>query len=142
LDTMIHRLLPRPELLRLRLRRTGTSLTLGSYAMISAGTLVAGTIAALFGGFSILPSMLFGVIVGLVLPHFVVGRLIKRRINKFETLFPEAIGLIVRGLRSGLPATESMQVVSREIGDPVGEEFRRITDEIRLGQSLEQALWD
>ncbi|MBV8653090.1 MAG: type II secretion system F family protein [Alphaproteobacteria bacterium] len=142
LDTMIHRLVPRPELLRLRLRRTGTSLTLGSYAMISAGTLVFGTTVAMFGGLSIVPATLLGLIVGLALPHLVVGWLIKRRINKFETLFPEAIGLIVRGLRSGLPATESMQVVGREIGDPVGEEFRRITDEIKLGQPLEQALWE
>ena len=35
-----------------------------------------------------------------------------------------------------------MQMVGREIGDPVGEEFRRISDEVRLGQPLEQALWD
>ncbi len=141
-DTMIHRMLPRPELLRLRLRRTGLSITLGSYALICAGTVIAAMIAAMFGGLSIAAAVLFGVIVGLWLPHLVVGRLIKRRINRFEALFPEAIGLIVRGLRSGLPATESMQVVGREIGDPVGEEFRRITDEIRLGQPLEQALWD
>jgi tight adherence protein B len=118
------------------------SITIGTYALICGGTVIVAMIVAMVGGLSFLTAALFGVVVGLWLPHFIVGRLIRRRINKFEALFPEAIGLIVRGLRSGLPATESMQVVGREIGDPVGEEFRRITDEIRLGQSLEQSLWD
>jgi tight adherence protein B len=142
LDTMIQRLLPRPQLLRLRLKRTGYALGLGAYALICLGAAIAGMIVAMIGGLSAMTAVPIGIIVGLWLPHLVIGKMIRRRVNRFETLFPEAIGLIVRGLRSGLPATESMQIVGREIGDPVGEEFRRISDEVRLGQPLEQALWD
>jgi tight adherence protein B len=142
LDTLIRRLLPRPELVRERLRRTGKSISLGKYALFClVVALVSMTIkmALGLGPGTAIPA---GIITGILLPHFLVGKLIERRVKRFEALFPEAIGLIVRGLRSGLPATESMQVVGREIGDPVGEEFRRISDDVRLGMPLEQALWD
>jgi tight adherence protein B len=142
LDTLFRRFLPRPELLRERLRRTGRSITIGKYALFCIGVaLVAMTIkmALGLGPAKAIPA---GIVTGILLPHFLIGKLIERRINRFEALFPEAIGLIVRGLRSGLPATESMQVVGREIGDPVGEEFRRISDDVRLGMPLEQTLWD
>jgi tight adherence protein B len=141
-DTMIRRMLPRPELLRERLKRTGKPITIGSYALACLAVALAAMAGMLALGRSPMLAVPGGLSIGLWLPHFVIGKLIARRITRFEALFPEAIGLIVRGLRSGLPATESMQIVGREIGDPVGEEFRRISDEIRLGQSLENALWE
>src|SRR3546814_10376103 len=49
---------------------------------------------------------------------------------------------MVRGLRSGLPITESIRAAGQEIVDPVGIELRRITDAVRLGAKLEEALWD
>src|SRR3546814_11877808 len=48
---------------------------------------------------------------------------------------------MVRGLRSGLPITESIRAAGQEIVDPVGIELRRITDAVRLGAKLEEALW-
>ena len=48
---------------------------------------------------------------------------------------------MVRGLKAGLPVTETMIVVGREVADPVGEEFRRVSDQVRLGQAIEDALW-
>jgi tight adherence protein B len=139
-DTMIGRIVPRPEVLRQRLTRTGKQIGFGAYALASFAVALAGLIGGLTLGLSLGSAAGLGLIVGLWLPHLVVSRMIAHRTNRFEALFPEAIGLIVRGLRSGLPATESMQVVGREIGDPVGEEFRRISDQVRLGQPLDQAL--
>jgi tight adherence protein B len=139
-DTMIRRVLPRPDALRERLTRTGRKIGFGSYALASLAAALASLVGAILLGLSLATAAALGLVVGLWLPHLVVGKLISRRIARFEALFPEAIGLIVRGLRSGLPATESMQVVGREIGDPVGEEFRRISDQVRLGQPLDQAL--
>jgi tight adherence protein B len=66
---------------------------------------------------------------------------IKKRINKFTKQFPEAIDLIVRGLRAGLPVTESINAVSKEMQDPIATEFAMITDEVRLGKTLDEALW-
>jgi tight adherence protein B len=140
LDEFARRFLPRPDALRDRLTRTGKQIGLGAFGMASAGVGLAAMIGALFLGFRLLTALPIGIVLALWLPHLVVARMIGRRVFRFEALFPEAIGLIVRGLRSGLPPTESMQVVGREIGDPVGEEFRRISDQVKLGQPLEAAL--
>ena len=48
---------------------------------------------------------------------------------------------MVRGLRSGLPVTECIKAVGREVPDPVGGEFRRITDEIKFGSKVNEAMW-
>jgi tight adherence protein B len=70
-----------------------------------------------------------------------VGWLVGRRRGRFAKLFPQAIGLIVRGIKAGIPVTEALQIVGREVNDPVGEEIRRVCDQIRLGQSIEAAMW-
>ena len=77
-----------------------------------------------------------------LLPHFVIAILIKRRINRFLGEFPEALDLIIRGLKSGLPVPESIRNVGEEFDGPVGQEFHVVTDKIKLGQPLEDALWD
>jgi tight adherence protein B len=66
--------------------------------------------------------------------------LIKRRINKFTSNFPDAIELMVRGLRSGLPITETLGIVAGEIPGPVGVEFRMVSDKMKIGRTMEAAL--
>jgi tight adherence protein B len=111
------------------------------YGMICAG--LAGVIPLLLmlKGVSPVLAILAGAAAGLGLPHMVVGWLASGRRAKFTKLFPEAIGLMVRGLKAGLPVTETMIVVGREVTDPVGAEFRRVSHQVRLGQSLEDAMW-
>jgi tight adherence protein B len=141
LDQLI-RLLPNAGKLRERLSRTGYKLTIGAY-LGACALLGAVTMAGVWLAFR-LPfpaTALAGIVVGLGLPHIAVGFLGVRRIKRFGALFPEAIDLIVRGLKSGLPVTESIKVVGHEIGDPVGVEFRLISDSIKFGMSLNQALW-
>src|SRR4029077_18314175 len=55
--------------------------------------------------------------------------------------FPEAVDLVVRALRAGLPVQEAIGTVSRDIKDPVGAIFRRAQQEVQLGVPIEQALW-
>ena len=74
------------------------------------------------------------------MPHFVVNSMIKRRLGKFNAKFPDAIELLVRGLRSGLPVTETLGVVAHEIPGPVGTEFRGVVERIRIGRTMEEAL--
>ncbi len=142
LDDIMRRLLPRPELLRQRLSRTGRPISIGTYGLIclAAGLVVTGGLLLL--DLSLVIAIPAGVILGLWLPHFGVGWAAGRRERKFLAYFPDAIGLMVRGLKSGLPITESFQIVAQEVPGPVGEEFRRITDQMRLGQQLEAAMWD
>jgi len=83
-----------------------------------------------------------GVIAGVGLPHLFVGRMASKRLKLFTSQFPDAIDLIVRGLKSGLPVTESISAVGHEMADPVGFEFRHISDCVKFGQPLEEALWE
>ena len=143
LEGLAKRLLPRPQQLRLRLQRTGYRMSLGRYFLFSLGIGIA--VALLCRMTMQLPWFALaavGIIAGIGLPHLVVGWLVARRLNRFTALFPDAIDLMVRGLRSGLPVTETITAAGREMSDPVGPEFRRISDAVRLGQSLEDALWD
>jgi tight adherence protein B len=133
-------LIPRPALLRKRLEMTGREITLGKYALACLGlALVVATLMFLRGA-PISLSALFGLFVGVGLPHFVVSRMIKRRIIKFNSNFPDAIDLMVRGLRSGLPITETLGIVSGEIPGPVGVEFRAVSDKMKIGVTMEAAL--
>jgi tight adherence protein B len=73
-------------------------------------------------------------------PHLVVGHLITKRLNDFIAKFPDAIELLVRGLRSGLPVIETLGVVAQEVPGPVGQEFKSVTERIRIGRSMDAAL--
>jgi tight adherence protein B len=133
-------LIPKPALLRQRMERTGKTWTLGQYALWSIGLFVA------FAGLLTLKSAPWylalgvGLFASLGLPHYVVGFFIKRRVAKFTSNFPDALDLMVRGLRSGLPITETLGIVSTEIPGPVGIEFRAVSDKMKIGRTMEQAL--
>jgi tight adherence protein B len=83
-----------------------------------------------------------GLVIGTALPHMVIGRMGKRRVAAFIALFPEAIDLMVRALRSGVPISEAIIGAGHEIADPVGAELGRVEAGMRLGRDLEALLWD
>ena len=91
----------RIEALEVRLDRTGKKWKLAQYAYASLGlALVVALILYLRSG-ALLLSLGVGTLVGAGIPHMVVGYYIKKRTNAFNTKFPDAIELLVRGLRSG-----------------------------------------
>ncbi|NQV55622.1 MAG: type II secretion system F family protein [Rhodospirillales bacterium] len=142
LEEMVRRILPNPDVLRTRLDRTGRRISIGGYV---AGSLVIALVAVIVAtaaaGLPLPTALLGGLAAGLIIPHWLVGRMAERRRNKFTNLFPDAIDLMVRGLKSGLPVSEGITSIGTEMIDPVGVEFRSISDSIRLGQSLDDALW-
>lgn len=89
-------------------------------------------------------SIFLGILLGLVFGVWLPLKLLRFAINKqskaFLQLFPEAIDLIVRGLRSGLPVSESLVLVSHEVADPVGSVFGNIANTMKLGVPMEKAL--
>jgi tight adherence protein B len=93
-------------------------------------------------GIGIVPSLVIGLLIGAAVPHLVIGRMGKRRLARFINLFPDAIDLVVRALRSGLPVTEAIVGAGHEIADPVGAEFRLIESGMRMGRDLESLLWE
>jgi tight adherence protein B len=133
-------LIPRPALMRKRLEQTGKPITLGKYAMSSIGLAVFVAALGMLKGAPLMLAFFVGLFAGVGVPHFVIGFLIKRRINKFNSNFPDAIELMVRGLRSGLPITETLGIVASEIGGPVGLEFRAVADKMKIGRTMEASL--
>ncbi len=140
MDVAFTRILPNPVQLAKRLAMTGKTWTVGQYGLATAGiTLVVALLMAL-RGLPILLALFVGLFIGVGLPHFVVSKTIARRIGKFTAKFPDAIDLLVRGLRSGLPISETIGVVGQEVDGPVGEEFRAVSDKMKIGRTMDAAL--
>lgn len=141
LDTLVKNYLPRPAELRKRLARTGKRLSAGEYVLFSLVIMfLFGFVSEHYLGRSLLVATLCGIGSGLTLPHLLLNSLISRRIKAFTAEFTEAIDLIVRGLKSGLPVPASIRSVGDEIKDPVGMEFKIISDRLKIGQNLDEAL--
>ena len=82
---------------------------------------------------------LFGVMTALGLPNLVLSQLRKRRINKFVDLFPNALDIIVRGVKAGLPLGDTLRIVANEAAEPVRSEFRKLVESQALGLPLPEA---
>lgn len=74
------------------------------------------------------------------LPRFILGRIRKKRIKSFTTEFPNAVDVIVRGVKAGLPLNDCIGIVSRESKEPVASEFGRIIEHQQLGLPLAEAV--
>jgi tight adherence protein B len=130
----------RIEALALRLHKTGKGWTLSQYLYGSIGLGVAVAALLFLRTGAPLLGLGAGVLVGAGIPHFLVGRAISKRKTKFVAKFPDALELLVRGLRSGLPITETIGVVAAELPGPIGEEFKLVTDRMKVGRSLDESL--
>ena len=130
----------RVEALRVRLERTGKGWTLSQYCYASLGIALAITAILYLKTGAALLSLGIGVVFGAGIPHFLVGFFVNRRINQFNTKFPDGIELLVRGLRSGLPVAETLGVVANEIPGPVGEEFKTAVERMKIGRTMEESL--
>jgi tight adherence protein B len=140
MDDAFGRFLPNPALLRKRLAMTGKSWTLGQYGLASLAIMLVVGLLLWAKGMPLLLGLFVGLFAGAGIPHKVVGFFINRRIKKFNAKFPDAIELLVRGLRSGLPISETMAVVGNEVPGPVGEEFRSVADKMKIGRTMDAAL--
>ena len=143
MDRMVQRWLPRLDVLKARLERTGKNIAIGKYMIANLIVIFILLVAGLIMfQFKFMPSLLFATALGVGLPHWWIGRVGRKRIASFIKLFPEAIDLMVRALRSGLPISDAIFNAGQEIGDPVGTELRTIEAGMRLGRELDELLWD
>ncbi len=134
---------PLPHLTKLgdRLERAGVKLSPEQYMLRRIFWVLGFTFVI---AFIFKKSLLLGFFIGIVLGVWLPLKLINRRIAKenkaFLRVFPDAIDLIVRGLRSGLPVSESIVLVSTEVPEPVGGIFLTIANTMKLGVTLEKSL--
>ncbi|MFO1186065.1 MAG: type II secretion system F family protein [Alphaproteobacteria bacterium] len=85
-------------------------------------------------------ALLIGFAAGFGAPRWVLGFLAGMRKKKFAAEFANAIDIIVRGVKSGLPLGECLQIIARESQSPLKEEFQAIVDAQKVGVTLDQAL--
>ncbi len=140
MDGLAQRLIPKPALLRQRLQQTGRNWTLAQYGLVSLGVITVVSALLILKGLPVLLAVFVALFAGIGVPHFIVGKLIKRRVGQFTARFPDAIDLMVRGLRSGLPISETLGIVADEIPGPIGEEFRTVSDKMKIGRTIDAAL--
>ncbi|MEZ5937205.1 MAG: type II secretion system F family protein [Hyphomonadaceae bacterium] len=136
-----------------RLKQAGLSMTVSTFWMMSAGLGVAAGVAAWFvsaGAMEIVTPMDqlkrlaicagAGFAGGLGIPRWILGMAIKGRQKKFMLQFADAIDVIVRGVKSGLPLNECLKVIARESPQPLAAEFDQVCDALSMGVSLDGAL--
>ena len=140
MEGLAQRLIPNPALLRQRIEKTGRNWTLGQYVLASAGLCVITLLLLMIQGAPPTLALFASLFIGIGVPHFVISKLIARRLAQFTARFPDAIELMVRGLRSGLPISETLGVVADEIPGPISTEFRTVTDKMKIGRTMDSAL--
>jgi tight adherence protein B len=73
-------------------------------------------------------------------PRWVLKFLRKRRLKKFVNVFPEAIDIIIRGVKAGLPLGDCLRIIAKEAQEPVRSEFRQIVETQTMGLSVSDAV--
>ncbi|MEM6857331.1 MAG: type II secretion system F family protein [Pseudomonadota bacterium] len=128
------------EALAGRLDRTGKDITVSQYIYASVGIALVVAVLIYIQSGALLLALGIGLLIGAGIPHLAVGVMIGKRTAAFNSKFPDGIELLVRGLRSGLPVTETLSVVAQEVPGPVGIEFKGIVERIKIGKTMEDSL--
>lgn len=128
-----------------RIKQSGLNITMPMFWMGSAiSGAVVGAGAFFGGGFNEGPMLLvplgLAFAAGFGLPRWFLGMMIGRRQKKFVGQFADAIDVIVRGVKSGLPLNECLKMIARESPQPLGGEFQVVCDAIAMGVPVDQAL--
>jgi tight adherence protein B len=126
--------------LRSRIEQAGLSATPMQVLMVSlVAGLVIGLVAWAQSGSPILATLV-AVCAGAGLPQFALEQLRRRRIAKFIAQFPNAIDIIVRGVKSGTPLSDAIRIAASESDEPVRGEFRKIMQATTIGLTLAEAV--
>jgi len=123
-----------------KLKQAGLSLGVRTFWITSGVLGVVALLLPLLFGVHVLIALGVGVIFGLGLPRWIVGFLGKRRMKKFSSHFADAVDVIVRGIKSGLPVHDCFKIIARESPAPLGPEFQRLVEGLGVGLTLQQAL--
>jgi tight adherence protein B len=126
--------------LKARIRHAGLSLNVRTFWIISGGLGVTALLMALMFGLNILLGLGLALVFGLGLPRWVLSFLAKGRMKKFSSQFADAVDVIVRGIKSGLPVHDCFKIIGRESPSPLGPEFQKLVEGLGVGLTLSEAL--
>jgi len=109
--------------------------------MITAGALgVAGFVIMMIVHGGLIPALGVGFAAGCGLPFWALSFLKRRRENKFLAIFPDAVDVIVRGIKAGLPLLDSLKLIATDAEEPVRSEFRTIIETQTIGMPIGEAV--
>ncbi|MBB4349013.1 MULTISPECIES: type II secretion system F family protein [Rhizobiaceae] len=125
--------------LKSRLSQTGLPVTMGRFYAMSVGLGFLASLVALIVGMPLLASLGAGFVFAFGFPRWVIGFLIKRRRNKFLEEFPNALDVMVRSIKSGLPLNDAIRLIAADGREPVKREFQRVVESQKIGLSVPEA---
>lgn len=126
--------------LRNRLQQAGLSGATGKFWIASA--IIAAVTAAVCFMLGQKPLVVLGVAfaASVGLPRWVIAMMAGRRTKKFTQEFANAVDIIVRGIKSGLPVHDCLKIIGRESPAPLGPLFQTLVENVGMGMTLEQGL--
>ena len=126
--------------LRTLITQSGLDISVNVFWLFSLATGFMFAVPALVFGVPWYVAVLGGVVGLLGFPRWFLGFLRKRRQNVFINDFADAIDVMVRGLKAGLPVSDAMKVIAAESGPPVGPEFMEVVEGQRIGITIDQGI--
>jgi tight adherence protein B len=116
------------------------AMALGS-ALITALVII----GAAFGGYTVnfglvQMAVVFGLCMGLGIPLIILSRMASKRRQKVQEQFPVSLDIFIRGLKAGHPVSAALDLLTREMEDPIGSEYGLVMDEVAYGADLRDAL--
>ena len=125
--------------LTVRIQQAGLSWSKRQFYILSGITGLVLCVGALFGGLSPFVAGGLGFAGAFGLPRWLLAYLKKRRENKFLDAFPDAVDVIVRGIKAGLPLLDSLKIIALDAQEPIKSEFKAIVETQTIGMPIGEA---
>jgi len=125
--------------LSVRIAQSGLSWSKRKFFILSGGIAAVMVVLGLLTGGGLIVAALLGAAGAFGLPRWLLSYLKKRRENKFLDAFPDAVDIIVRGVKAGLPLLDCLKMITMESPEPVKSEFRAIVETQAIGMPLGDA---
>jgi tight adherence protein B len=125
--------------LSIRLKQAGLNWSKRRFMVTFAIVGVVAFFAMMVMGVGLIPALGFGFAAGCGLPFWMLSFLKKRRESKFLNEFPDAVDVIVRGIKAGLPLLDSLKLIATDATEPVKSEFRAIIETQTIGIPIGEA---
>ncbi len=126
--------------LRILLAQAGLSWSVRQFYLISTASAFICFLLGLMAGIPLIMAPLIALIGFFGVPRWIVMHLRKKRMKAFLNDFPNALDVITRSLRSGLPLNDSLRLLANDAPSPVKEEFRRIVEAQQMGLTIPEAV--
>lgn len=125
--------------LSVRIAQAGLTISKRKYMMIAAALGFIAFVLVFIGGFGLVPAAAAGFAAGFGAPLWALSFLKKRRETRFLEALPDAVDVIVRGIKSGLPLLDSLRLIATDAEEPIRSEFRAIIETQSIGMPLGDA---